>query len=345
MPEIGNEKTLFCKKKRSNIILALAILLLFLGGLLLLQYKPFEETAAAQKKSLTEEEVLLAAANKEIQPPKEYKKAVNLLLMGIDDRSSGFGGRTDTIIVATIDFSSGSIRLTSILRDTYLSIPDYGYGKINAAYTKGGPPLLIRTLKYNFHIDIDHYAVIDFNGFEQVIDHLGGIDMEIQPYEIDELNLCMINTPQYFIQDSGLQHLNGTQALAYSRIRHVGNSDFERVERQRRVLTQVAEKIRGTGLGDGAGLIQTLFPYIKSDASIANLLAYGYRFYQMDGLDISTLTLPANGEFQSGVINGQSVILPDLPDTALRFHQFSTPGIETEGLVVPDNSSLFPLLN
>lgn len=319
--------------------------ILIIGGLLLLQLKPFEETTAVQKAKLTEQEVVLAAANKIIQPPAEYEKVVNLLLLGIDDRSTGFGGRSDSIIIATLDFSSGSIRLTSILRDTYLDIPDHGYGKINAAYAKGGPPLLIRTLKYNFNVDIDHYAVIDFKGFQQVIDYLGGIDLEIKPYEVEELNLCMINTPQLYIQEPGLQHLNGTQVLAFSRIRHAGNSDFERVERQRRVLSQIIDKIKETGIGEGAELTRTLFTYVKSDASISDLLAYGYRFYKMKGMDSATLTLPASGDYLSGVINGQSVILPDLQDTALRFHQFSTPGIETEGLAVPDNSSQLHLLN
>ena len=335
----------FVKKRRKRILLILTAALLFLGGILLLQHKPFEETAAVQKDKLTEEEVILAAANKEIKPPEEYEKAVNLLLMGVDDRSAGFGGRTDSIIVVTLDFSSGSIRLTSILRDTYLDIPGHGYGKINAAYAKGGPPLLIRTLKYNLNVDIDHYAVIDFNGFQQVIDYLGGIDLDIKSYEIDELNLCLANTPQFFIKDAGVQHLNGTQSLAYSRIRYAGNSDFERVERQKRVLTQVASIIRSTGIREGTGLVYTLFPYIKSNASISDLLAYGYRFKKMEGMDSTTLTLPAPGDYQSGLINGQSVILPDLQNTALRFHQFSTPGIETEGLVVPDNSSQSQLLN
>lgn len=330
-------------RKKSIVVLSIAFLIVFV--VVLLQYKPLERPYQSGKPLLSEPEMVMAAANKEILPPKESEKSLNVLLMGIDDRSSGFGGRTDSIIIATIDFSSDSIRLTSVFRDTYVDIPEHGYSKINAAYACGGPGLLIRTLKYNLNIEIDHYAVIDFNGFQHVIDGLGGIPIDIQDVEIDEMNRCMVNTPQYFIKEPGVQNLNGIQALAYARIRYVGNSDFQRVERQRRVLSQIALKIRGAGLKEGAGLISTLFPYIKSDASISDLLAYGYRFNKMDKLDTFMLTLPASGDYQSGFLDGQSVILPNLQDTAEKFHQFATPGIEIKGLHVPDNSSQFQRLN
>lgn len=333
------------KKNRKKSLVVLSIALLIVVAVVLLQYKPFEGPYESGKPLLSEPEMVMAAANKEILPPKEAERALNVLLMGIDDRSSGFGGRTDSIIIATIDFSSDSIRFTSVLRDTYVDIPEHGYSKINAAYTYGGPGLLIRTLKYNLNIEIDHYAVIDFNGFQHVIDRLGGIPIDIQDVEIGEMNRCMINTPQYYINEPGIQNLNGIQALAYARIRYVGNSDFQRVERQRSVLSQIALKIRGAGLKEGAGLISAMFPYIKSDASISDLLAYGYRFNKMDKLDTFMLTLPASGDYQSGFLDGQSVILPNLQDTAEKFHQFATPGIEIKGLTVPDNSIQFQRLN
>jgi len=331
------------KPKRWVFLLSIAVLIITVAALL--QHRPFEESTRAEIKRLTEPEMVMAAANKEILPPKESEKALNVLLMGIDDRSSGFGGRTDSIIIATIDFSSDSIRFTSVLRDTYVDIPEHGYSKINAAYAYGGPSLLIRTLKYNLNIEINHYAVIDFNGFQHVIDRLGGIPIDIQDVEIGEMNRCMVNTPQYYIKEPGIQNLNGIQALAYARIRYVGNSDFQRVERQRSVLSQIALKIRGAGLKEGAGLISTMFPYIKSDASISDLLAYGYQFNKMDKLDTFMLTLPASGDYQSGFLDGQSVILPNLQDTAEKFHQFATPGIEIKGLNVPDNSIQFQRLN
>lgn len=333
------------KRKPRRWIFLLASTVLIITIATLLQHRPFEESTRAEIKKLTEPEMVMAAANKEILPPKESERSMSILLMGIDDRSSGFGGRTDSIIIATIDFSSSAVRLTSILRDTYVDIPERGYAKINAAYAYGGPSLLIRTLKYNLNIDIDHYAVIDFNGFQHVIDQLGGILIEIQNVEISEMNRCMVNTPQYYINEPGIQNLNGIQALAYARIRYVGNSDFQRVERQRNVLSQIALKIRGTGFKEGAGLISTMFPYIKSDASISDLLAYGYRFNKMDKLDTFMLTLPASGDYRSGLLDGQSVILPNLQDTAEKFHQFATPGIEIKGMTVPDNSFQFQRLN
>ena len=338
-------KSDFINKNTRRWVFLLFFILLIIAAVLLLQHRPLEESTRAEITRLTEPEVVMAAANKEIEPPKESEKAMNVLLMGIDDRSTGFGGRTDSIIIETIDFASDSIRLTSILRDTYVDIPDHGYAKINAAYAYGGPSLLIRTLKYNLNIDIDHYAVIDFNGFQHVIDELGGVSIDVQDYEIHEINLCMADTPQYHLTSSGVQRLNGIQALAYSRVRHAGNSDFERVERQRRVLSQVTLKIREAGIREGSGLISTMFPYIKSDASISDLLAYGYRFNKMDKLDTFMLTLPASGDYQSGFLDGQSVILPNLQDTAEKFHQFATPGIEIKGLQVPDNSIQFQRLN
>lgn len=333
------------KRKPRKWIFLLTIALLIIAIVVLLQYRPFEESTRAEMKKLTEPEVVMAAANKEILPPKESEKSMNVLLMGIDDRSAGFGGRTDSIIIATIDYSNDSIRLTSILRDTYVDIPEHGYAKINAAYAYGGPSLLIRTLKYNLNIDIDHYAVIDFNGFQHVIDQLGGIPIDVQDYEIDEINRCMTGTPQYYLKNPGVQNLNGVQALAYSRVRYAGNSDFERVERQRKVLSQVALEIKEAGIREGSGLISAMFPYIKSDASISDLLAYGYRFYKMDELKTWTMTLPSTGDYQSGMLDGQSVLLPNLQNTAEKFHQFATPGIEAKELAVPGNSLPFQRLS
>lgn len=330
--------------RRKFAPLLIAAIFLAIAAYIFLQWKPLEESRAIQKSELTKKEKTMANENKDILLPAQSDKTVNILLLGIDDRGMEFKGRTDSIMVVTLDFKNKTTRLTSIMRDSYVEIPGKGYAKINAAYTYGGPELLKRTLKYNFNIDIEHYAVIDFYGFQKVVDMLGGVIVDVKPYEVDELNNYIRQGPQNYLSGSGIHNLNGDQTLAYTSIRFVGNGDYERTERQRRVISLIIDKLKDLGLNDGAKMAKQIYPYLRSDVSIGDMLAYGYSYTRVEGMKIESLRLPANGDYATGKINKQWVMVPRLKETAAKFHQFAYPGVDASQVAVPDNSSAFKKL-
>lgn len=159
---------------------------------------------------------------------------INVLLIGSDARDED--GRSDTLMIAHYDQTTNNVKLISIMRDTYVEIPDYGMNKINAAFAFGGPELVRKTIKQNFDLDVNYYAVVDFKGFPKIIDLLApdGIEVDI-PYEMSH-GIGMTLKP-------GEQILHGNELLGYVRFRHDRLSDFGRVERQQEVLTKVKEQI------------------------------------------------------------------------------------------------------
>ena len=195
----------------------------------------------------------------------------NILLIGSDTRVSGTAGRSDTMILISINTNTKRIVATSFLRDLYVYIPvkDF-WNKVNASYAYGGVELLIDTLNSNFSLDIDQYISVDFYSFMKVIDILGGVDVDVQENELYWLNQyihannLLLKEENEFCDylsfaDGSYQHLNGKQALAYSRFRYVGNADFTRTERQRKVLNLVFEKLKSI---DAVTLIELLNEFL-----------------------------------------------------------------------------------
>ena len=178
-------------------------------------------------------------------------KVLNIMLFGEDNSKGADHGRSDTMIMLSIDNRHKKLKLTSFQRDTYVYIPNYGYNKLNASYTYGGATLAIQTIEANFGIKIDRYAVVDFNSFIDIIDTLGGIDMELTQDEIDYINYQMYkneqtDNPTLITDAPGVVHLTGQQALWYSRNRGLsigedGNTigidgdDWDRTSRQRKL--------------------------------------------------------------------------------------------------------------
>jgi len=156
---------------------------------------------------------------------------INILLFGLDSRVEGQRSRSDTIMIATLDSKENKIKLTSIMRDTYVSIPGREDDRINAAYAFGGPELAIRTINENYNMNISKYVTVDFFSLEKVINALGGVEIDIKDYEIKALNNGIIELNRLhkddldspLIEGPGRHLLDGRQAVAYARIRKVGN--------------------------------------------------------------------------------------------------------------------------
>lgn len=246
--------------------------------------------------------------------------------MGIDSRRNDFkNGRADTIILASINQINGEIKLTSIMRDTYVKIPKYKNNRINAAYAFGGAELLKKTISRNFNVDVDKHVIIDFGGFEKIVDMLGGIDVNVKKYEVNELNRCIVGlggNRTNFVKQSGINHLNGEQALAYCRIRKVGNGDYERTERQRSVLKSVIEKVKELKFSQYPKIVASMYPYVKTNISNTESLKLVYNYYNVKDWKVESMQIPSDGSGKVRKINSMWVIDPDIDECIKCIQEF-----------------------
>ena len=226
---------------------------------------------------------------------EEVEGITNVLLIGSDEREGEEGARSDSMIIATLDNNNKNIKLTSLYRDTLVNIPGYGEEKLNSAYQLGGVNLLIKTIEDNYKIAIKDYITINFNGFEEVIDEVGGIEIDVKEHLLSELNKYIGESTggnDCPVNESGPQLLNGKQALAYDRIRYNCGDDYERAERQREVLVKIAEKIKETNPIKYLGIGNVMLKYIKTDIDPIDAVNMAYTIYSFDKLEIKQISIP-----------------------------------------------------
>ncbi|WP_051483778.1 LCP family protein [Clostridium bornimense] len=331
--------------KSKKILLSVFLIIILVGSLstyLLFSNLFKKSNSVIYTNKITTEEKDINDSNEHLDVETKIK---NILLIGVDKRSGENIGRTDSIMIATVDPENNSIKLTSVLRDTYVEIPEHGYNKINAAFAIGGVELLSRTLKYNFNITLDNYITIDFFNFQNVIDSIGGIEIDVKDTEVNEINKYIkeVNgTNSTLLTTPGLQVLNGQQALSYSRIRYVGNSDFERVERQKRVMSACLDKVKNMEALEYPKLLSSVYGSIDSDMTLANIITMGNTVYQMENLQVQNLRIPSDNNITLGDMyigsDKASVVFPDLQATTEEVLNFIYPGQDFSTVTVPDNS-------
>lgn len=246
----------------------------------------------------------------------------NILIIGTDSRDiEKEKGRSDSMILLSVNSKSKTIYMTSFLRDVYVYINDYyGYGKLNAAYSYGGPELLMDTIESNYRIKIDDYVLVSFAACAEVIDAVGGVEITLSDEEAKALNDILISEVNELMGDKrnddlleggGTYNLNGKQALSYSRIRYVGNADFERTSRQREVLT-IAMKKACKNPAAICGIFMNALPEISTNIQGLSLYWYSLKApFLMIGYDIVQQQIPASGTFQPENINGEDVLAAD----------------------------------
>lgn len=212
----------------------------------------------------------------DIDPTIDWPEGItNIALFGIDSRSDGMKGLSDSIMIISVDAEHNSIKLISVMRDSLVKIEGHGYQKINAAYSFGGPELAIKTLNKTFNLNIMNYATVDFVGMAEIIDAVGGIEVELTKWEVPCVNDGVTEsantrgTPLDYVSEPGVQTLSGVQAVAFSRIRKVPTingtwDDFGRTERQRLVMTQLFNKALTLQLTQYPNLIKTMLPYVET---------------------------------------------------------------------------------
>lgn len=252
---------------------------------------------------------------------------INIVFFGLDSRSPNTISRSDTIMVVSIDEKNQKIMVTSLMRDMYIPIPGKGKNRINAAYAFGGPSLAMKTINTNFGLDIKDYVTVDFFGLEKLIDSIGGVDVNVTSAEAEHLNNELYNIDDITNKKvktikSGSQILNGKQAVAYCRIRYVGHADYERTERQRRVLNEIFRKIKKNGIAKLPKTISTILPYVKTSLSPGEILKLGLKGIKFKTDSIVQYRLPVDGTYKSQNINGMAVLVPNIEENKKKLYEF-----------------------
>lgn len=249
--------------------------------------------------------------------PMKEEGVINILLIGNDSRSQGEDGRSDAMILLSVSSRTKAIYMTSLLRDIYVDIPGYKGNRLNAAYAYGGPELLMETIEQNFDISVNRYVLVNFQAFAKLVDAVGGVDLELTSEEVRYINGYLV---EYNILEgraegtdyldeslSGVIHLNGPQALAYSRNRYLG-TDFGRTERQRKVLSAVMKQFPAALVTNPKGLVEGLLPNLTTNLTQWECFRLSLQAGKLITYDIVQSSIPIEGSFSNSNIRGMSVL-------------------------------------
>ncbi len=254
----------------------------------------------------------------------------NVLLLGEEAIGSGDArGRTDVIVIATLNTNNKTVKLTSLMRDTLVQIPGYKDNKLNTAYEKGGLDLLYETIALNFNLKLDGCVMVNFENFEKIIDKLGGLEITLTAGEARYLNSTnYISNPEYRKVKEGKQLLNGNQVLGYSRIRKRAtitgnNNDYGRTDRHRIILNAIFDKYKTKDKAELAAMMFEFLPMITTDIDDKNFEALLNAYVKMGPAEMSQLRIPADGAFEDNVkVRGMSVLIPDIQENVEILHSF-----------------------
>ncbi|HJA92279.1 MAG TPA: LCP family protein [Candidatus Eisenbergiella merdipullorum] len=299
------------KKKRSGLkkfaAAVLILLVIFFGGLYLLVGVVYNEMNVEETAEGTD-------------GPLKEDGVTSLLLIGSDSRTSGTEGRSDAMILLTISDRTKTVHMTSLLRDMYVDIPGHDGNRLNAAFAYGGPELLMETVNQNFGTEVSHYAVVNFEAFANLVDAVGGVELELSNEEVQWVNAYLneynelrgmpIDTDYLDTSLSGNIHLNGAQALAYCRNRYIG-TDFERTQRQRNVLSAVFRKLPAAVLTNPGEVIEGLFPNLTTNLTQGECMRLALSAGKLLSYEFVQDSLPLDGTYSNANIRGMAVLQVD----------------------------------
>ncbi|MGG3270313.1 LCP family protein [Priestia aryabhattai] len=245
------------------------------------------------------------------QEGKEFKQfkgsfpnngKINVLLLGSDSRGEKHS-RTDSILIAQYNSKTKKPKIVSLMRDMYVNIPGHGHQKLNAAYAFGGPELLRKTIKYNFNVDINYYAIVDFKGFSKVVDAITpeGIKVDV-PHEMSSgIDMTI---------PKGKQYLHGDKLLGYVRFRHDELSDFGRVQRQQEVVLKLKDKVANIdNIMKIPKLLGIMDPYLDTNLSTKSMMLLAKDAVTGNMKDVQSLRLPLDGSFENKTYSGVGMVL------------------------------------
>jgi len=245
----------------------------------------------------------------------------HLLLIGIDARPGENTGRSDTMIIVTLDPEGNVIKLTSIMRDLYVEIPGRKNNRINSAYVFGGAELLMETIEVNFGIHIDYYIAVNFSMLGSLIDSIGGLELTVEDeYYMERINAVIkmdnkvlgISINDGLLTEPGTQLMTGKQAQAYARYRYgTADGDFGRTVRQREVISRIFDKLSDMTVIELMSLVMDNAGNIYTNIPLDELASYAPVLLSMKGAEIEELRLPIDGGYKSQTVSGMSVLVPD----------------------------------
>lgn len=258
----------------------------------------------------------------------------NILLMGGDQRDMGSEnvGRTDSMIILSINCEEGLVKMTSIMRDTWVKIPGHGNQKINAANVFGGPELAMQIVNENFGTDIEDYMLVNMEDLAQIIDLIGGVEVEVSEHErevaneyISEYLNSFKNAQEYtgdtYITETGFVRLNGLQAVGYCRDRYTG-SDFDRVMRQQKVMLAMAQEAQDMEIDALLDIAGQIADVVSTNMETDELKSLATAFMVMEIEDVQQYRIPANGTYDAGIKNGVWAIRPNFEKNKTLLHDF-----------------------
>ncbi len=243
------------------------------------------------------------------------QKETDILMIGVDNRdSSKFTGRSDVMMYLRVNTEKKTIKLVSFMRDTLVDIDGRGRNKLNTAYGFGSIDLAKKTFYQSFGLKPDYYMVVNFFGMEDILDALGGVNIDVQRNELEWLNIC-INEANGLsprgkvsnIRNSGLQHLSGRQAVAYMRVRHPGG-DAARIGRQQNVLNELFTEMKNVSVGEIPGLISVMSQYVRTDMPVGTMLDLAKAVRGMQNSDLQKFRYPQ--DYKNGNYKGMAIVQP-----------------------------------
>ena len=259
-----------------------------------------------------------AEADRKTEIP-ESTGIYNLLLVGVDRRDASWNGNSDSIILLSVDKNTETIHMISFMRDLYADIPGYGVKKLNAACAIGGCPLLVDTIEENYKVGINNYVSLDYNGMIALIDALGGVEIEVSDSEAELANGLITDmaglrgeSPDgHYFYGAGTYLADGYQATAYSRVRFTGNSDYERTERQRNVMTQILTKVKNMNAKELGKFALKVLPNLNYDIDGATMLLLIPQIPVFATYEIEQSRVPYDGLYYSD----NEILMPDMEET------------------------------
>ena len=262
------------------------------------------------------EEEIEENINNNDTPVSKDDDVYNVLLIGTDSRNNNERGRSDSMILVSINKKTEEIHMTSFMRDAYVSIPGKYNNRINAAYAYGGPQLLMDTIEQNFKVKVDKYVRVNFFSFMEVIDAVGGVTITVSDAEVEVMNnyiseingLLGKNRDDGKLSKGGTYNLTGKQALGYCRIRYVGNADFQRTQRQRDVLMKVLEKAKTLSISELDNFLDVLLPKLTTNIQSDEIFSLILSSPKYFGYDVYQHRVPADNTFSYMTVRGMSVL-------------------------------------
>ena len=228
-----------------------------------------------------------AEINETLLTKEEESQVINVAIFGIDKNGDQTDGRSDAMKILSLDAKNNTAKITSIQRDTLIYIPGVkqDFEKLNHAYAYGGATLAMQTINYNFDLDLTRYVSFNFEAVEKVIDAIGGIELEIKGYEVPYISN---------VSNSGVQQLNGQQALSYMRVRYA-DSDYVRMDRQTTVMKAMFTKLTTLGYSDLLALLNDCLPYVETNLTKDEILSMGMQALKINLGNIETYQIPSGG--------------------------------------------------